>query len=98
MMRTTCARFLPKEDSVEDPMYLTTEEVTVMTYLSSRLTGRISEPKAFNGNEAVIAQNQAFEEFKITLGDTFAQLQNGAASQFGLTLVGFVSAVAALSF
>ena len=98
MMRTTCARFLPKDESNEDPMYLTDEEITVMTYLSSRLTGRITEPKAFNGNEGVIAQNQAFEEFKITLGDTFAEFQNGAVNGLGLTLVGFVSAVAALTF
>ena len=54
MMHSTCARFLPKDDSPEDPVYLTTEEVTVMTYLSSRLTGRITEPEPFNGNEGTL--------------------------------------------
>ena len=40
-MHTTCARLLPNEQTIEDPMYEIDQEVTVMTYFSSRLSGRV---------------------------------------------------------
>lgn len=40
-MHTTCARLLPREPTIEDPMFVKDQEVTVMTYFSSRLSGRV---------------------------------------------------------
>ena len=49
-MHTTCARLLPINQTIEDPMFETDSEVNVMTYFSSRLSGRVEMPKDFNGN------------------------------------------------
>ena len=48
-MRTVCGRLLPKVDTPEDPMFVPGSEVTVMTYYSSRLSGRTSFPKPLGG-------------------------------------------------
>jgi hypothetical protein len=40
-MRTTCARLVPKVNTPEDPTYSTGDEITAMTYFTSRATGRV---------------------------------------------------------
>ena len=54
-MRTTCARFLPKDNTPEDPVYKVDEHVTIMTYLSSRTTGRTENRQAVNGNKGLMS-------------------------------------------
>ena len=49
-VRVSCARFVPKEDTVEDPAYRMEDDVTVTTYLTGRLTGRLAPPTPLNGN------------------------------------------------
>ena len=66
-MRTTCARLLPNDQTILDPMFTVDQEVTVMTYYSSRLSGRVQSPEAVNGNEAFSSQNAAFSAFKINM-------------------------------
>ena len=61
-MRTVCGRLLPKVDTPEDPMFVEGSEVTVMTYFSSRLSGRTSFPRPVGGepstgNQGMLSEN-----------------------------------------
>ena len=51
-VRTVCGRLLPKEGTPEDPLFVKGSDVTVMTYYSSRLTGRTGFATPVGGNES----------------------------------------------
>ena len=51
-MRTVCGRLLPKVDTPADPMFTEGSEITVMTYYSSRLSGRTGFAKPVGGDES----------------------------------------------
>ena len=61
-MRTVCGRLLPKVDTPEDPMFTKDTDITVMTYYSSRLSGRTAfatpvggDPST--GNKGMLSEN-----------------------------------------
>ena len=63
-MMTSCVRLLPREDSQADPSYQGGESVTVVTYLTSRMTGRITEAQAINDNPGMLGEeNRGFVAF-----------------------------------
>ena len=103
-MRTVCGRLLPKVDTPEDPLFVQGSDISVMTYYSSRLSGRTSYPKPFGGeqstgNQGMLTENKAFEEFRINLSETIGQMgMEGALSSYTTTLVGLVAAVTVLAF
>ena len=97
-MHTTCARLLPKEEKVEDPMYQPDSEVSVMTYFSSRLSGRVSMPEAVNGNKGFYSHNYGFQEFRINMEESLGITMEGAVVTYTSTAIGLVAAIAAFAF
>ena len=96
-MRATCARLVPKEDKIEDPTYNIGDEITVMTYFSSRHSGRIQSPEPLNGNDGFFVNNSAFEQFQFDIQDTIDYVLNSSFNS--LTQVfGAIAAVVAISF
>ena len=78
-MRVSCARFTPKSFSVEDPAFSTAEQVTVMTYLTSRLSGRVQAPQPTNGNQGLHSgPASAFEAYNFSLEDAFSSILGSA--------------------
>lgn len=96
-MRTTCARLVPKDDSLEDPAYISGADITVMTYYSSRHSGRTHSPSPVNGSDAFYADNGAFEQFTFSISDAFAEVFEGA-NYLTSSMIGFVAAILVSSF
>ena len=96
-MRTTCARLVPKDDSLEDPAYVTGADITVMTYYSSRHSGRTNSPSPVNGSDAFYASNGAFEQFTFSIEDAFGEVFEGA-NYLTSSMVGLVAAIFVTSF
>ena len=98
-MRTTCARLLPREQTIEDPKFSVDQEVTVMTYYSSRLSGRTQAPKDVNGNVAFKSINTAFEAFRINMEESMGiSMFDGAMTTYTSTAIGLVAAISAFAF
>ena len=98
-MRTTCTRLLPRDQTIEDPMFVTGGNVNVMTYFSSRLSGRIQAPQNVNGNMGLMMQNSAFEEFKINMEESMGvSMFESAMTTYTSTAFGLVAAIAAFAF
>ena len=68
-MSVSCGRFTPKVFKLEDPSFEPHEDVTVMTYLTARLTGRIAFEQSYNGFESA---DSAFESFEFNIDDTIS--------------------------
>ena len=68
-MSVACGRFTPKVFKLEDPSFEPHEDVTVMTYLTARLTGRIAFEQAYSGYESA---DTAFESFEFNIDDTIS--------------------------
>ena len=80
-------------------MYTIDDPVTVMTYFSSRFSGRTSTPEAVNGNEGFRAHNSAFETFSVSLEESMGiNMFEGAVSTYTSTAIGMVAAIAAFAF
>ena len=98
-MRTTCGRLIPKNDTPEDPRFDLNQEVQVSTYYTSRFTGRVPPAEKVNDNPALLGQsNLGFQAYTLNVMDALGIAQDGAVSTAATSLVGFVAAIAALSF
>jgi len=99
-MRVSCARFTPKTFEVEDPSFEPNSDVTVMTYLTSRQTGRIAFEQSESSNGGFHATDSAFEEFKFNIEDTFidALFEGGSLGYSAASVAGFAFTLASLSF
>lgn len=92
-----CGRLLPKVYTTFDPSYQADEEVTLVTYLTSRGTGRIVEPAAVSGNASFFQENRGFASYNINLRDSISLVWENA-SAYGPTMLGLATAVASLAF
>ena len=98
-MRTTCTRLLPREQTIEDPIYAIADQVNVMTYFSSRLSGRTVAPQNVNGNEGFKMHNSAFETFNINMEESMGiSMFEGAMTTYASTAIGLVAALTAFAF
>jgi len=99
-MRVSCARFTPKTFEVEDPSFEPNSDVTVMTYLTSRQTGRIAFEQSESSNGGFHATDSAFEEFKFNIEDTFidALFEGASLGYSAASVAGFAFTLASLSF
>ena len=71
-VQVSCARFTPKVFKIEDPSFEPHEDVTVMTYLTARLTGRIdfeSNNDSGLSSSGFHSADSAFESFKFDVED-----------------------------
>ena len=93
----TCGRILPKDANLEDTTYKADQEITIMTYLTSKQTGRVSGPEYVNGNLGLITQNDTFENLTLDLADAFGQLFGGATHLYS-GMAGLAFALFSVSF
>ena len=71
----SCMRFAPKLYSVEDPTFSPSDDITVMTYLSSRYDGRGETMMGTNDEDMVAfseGRNKAFQKFNVNLNEYIA--------------------------
>lgn len=75
------------------------QEVTVMTYFSSRLSGRVEAPQTVNGNEGFHSSNSAFENFQINIQESLGlMLLEGAVSTYTSSAIAMVAAITTFAF
>lgn len=79
-------------------MYEIDQEVTVMTYFSSRLSGRVEKPQDVNGNDAFSSQSSAFQAFRVNLQESLGISFDGAITTYTSTAIGLVAAITAFAF